>query len=83
MFVHFLKRGWCFCFWLILWSLHDGIILYLKPLKRDYSAGQLGQLRAAVGVYWSCAHLGHLVDFQLQGLGIPSLLQCLPSSGAW
>ena len=79
----FLRGGWHFHLWLILWSLHNRVVLYLEPLKRDYRTSQLDQFLGMKGVHWSSTHFCHLVNFQLQGLGVSSLLQCPFLNSAW
>ena len=59
---------------LFLWCLLIEVILYPEPLEGNYSTGQFSQFQGTVYIGGSCAHLGHFVDFQLQGLCLAFLL---------
>ena len=60
------------------------ILLYVKLLKGNYSAGQPGQFLGVVYFSWSGVHLGHCTDVELQGFSFSFLLKCfLPYSTRW
>ena len=54
-----------------------GIFLDVEPLEEKHGAGQLGQFLGTLCFCWFCVHLGHCVDFQLQGFPFSSFLESL------